>query len=210
MDFLHFLKYGREFNEYGVTIYCGRQGAGKTMAMVEYLERMRLKYPKAKIYTNFGYVYQTGQMESWHDLLSVKNGTDGIIWAIDEIQNEFSNAKWKDFPEFILREITQQRKQRVKIVCTSQVFSRVVKQIREQCFEVVECRTLLGRWTFCRAFDAEEYNAVIDNPDKKLKLRRLWRRNFIQTNSLRDCYDSYLKIDKLKTIEFLEREKRLV
>ena len=35
------IKNGQEFREYGLTMYCGKQGAGKTMAMTEYLERMR-------------------------------------------------------------------------------------------------------------------------------------------------------------------------
>lgn len=203
------IKFGRQFEEFGLTMYCGRQGAGKTMALVEYLERMRRKYPKAIIITNFGYKHEHYSMESWHDLVNVKNGTDGVIFGIDEIQNEFNNSKWKDFPEFILSEITQQRKQRIKIAATSQVFTRVVKQLREQCFEVVECRTLANRWTFTRAFDAEDYNAVIDNPEKKMKLRRLYRKNFIQTDELRNKYDSYKKIEKLKSTTFINRDERV-
>ena len=39
-----------------------------------------------------------------------KNGTDGVIFAIDEIQNEFSCANSKDFPETLLSQVTQQRK----------------------------------------------------------------------------------------------------
>ncbi len=197
-DTKNFLKNGREFNLYGLTIFCGRQGAGKTIAMTEYLERIRKRYPDALIITNYGYIHETKALESWEDFFNVRNGTKGVIFALDEIQNEWDNTKWKDFPESILREITQQRKQRVKIVGTSQVFSRVVKQLREQCFEVVECFTLLGRWTFTKAFDAEDYNAVIDSPEKKQKLHRLWRYSFIQHNSIRELYDTYLKIEKIQ------------
>ena len=97
----------------------------------------------------------------------------------------------------MLAEITQQRKQRIKIVGTSQVFTRVVKQLREQTFEVVECRTIGGRWTFTRAFDAEDYNAVCERPEAKMKLRRLWRRSFVQSKELREKYDTYAKIQKM-------------
>ncbi|MCO4565035.1 hypothetical protein Si082_01929 [Streptococcus infantarius subsp. infantarius] len=96
-----------------------------------------------------------------------------------------------------MAEVTQQRKQKIKIVGTSQVFTRVVKQLREQTFEVVDCKTLLGRWTFERAFDAEEYNAVADRPESKMKLHRLWRKNFVQSKRLRNLYDSYAKIEKM-------------
>lgn len=186
-----------DFREFGLTLYCGRQGGGKTMAMTEYLERMRKKYPEAIICTNFGYKHQNIEMTDWKQLFEVRNGLKGVIFAIDEIQNEFNSSAWQKFPEGLLAEITQQRKQRIKIVGTSQVYTRVVKQLREQTFEVVECRTILSRWTFTRAFDAEDYNVVCDRPDAKQKIRRLWRKNFVQTKKLRNLYDSYAKIDKM-------------
>ncbi len=191
------LKDKTNFKEFGLTLYCGRQGAGKTMAMTEYLERMRKKYPDVIICTNYGYIHETFPMTDWRQIFEVRNGEKGVIFAIDEIQNEFNSSAWKSFPEGLLAEITQQRKQKIKIVGTSQVFTRVVKQLREQTFEVVDCKTLLGRWTFTRAFDAEEYNAVADRPEAKMKLHRLWRKNFVQTKKLREQYDSYAKIEKM-------------
>lgn len=191
------IKNGKKFNEYGLTLYCGRQGAGKTMAMTEYLERMRKEYPDAIICTNYGYVNQSFPLEDWKQIFQIRNGDKGVIFAIDEIQNEFNSDNWRNFPEGLLAEVTQQRKQKIKIVGTSQVFTRVVKQLREQTFEVVDCRTFAGRWTFTKAFDAFEYNAAIDSPLAKSKLQRLWRRNFVQSDELRDLYDSYAKIEKM-------------
>ncbi len=208
VDIIRLFRYGQGFNQYGLSIYCGRQGAGKTMAMVEYLERMKKEYPDCVIVTNFGYKGQTRSMDSWRDLVEIRNGTKGVIFAIDEIQNEYDSTKWKDFPEQLLSQITMQRKQRIKIVATSQVFTRVVKQLREQCFEVIECRTLFGRWTFTRCYDAVEYNAVIDNPEKKSKLFKLWKYSFIQSDYLRERYDSYQVVEKLKTLEILPRSER--
>lgn len=208
-DIIHVLKYGYDFNEFGLTMYCGRQGAGKTIAMVEYLDRMKKKYPKAKIVTNFGYIHQDYPMEDWRNFYEIRNGIDGVIFAIDEIQNEFSSTSWKTFPESLLSEITQQRKQRVKIVATSQVFTRVVKSLREQTFEVVECYTFGKRWTFTKAFDAADYNAVVDDPEKKNKLRRLYRKNFVQDKKIREMYDSYAKIEKMKATEFIPRNERV-
>lgn len=197
------------FREFGLTMFTGRQGAGKTMAMVEHLEQLRKRYPKALILTNFGYEHETQPFNSWQDLFNVRNGDHGVIFCIDEIQNEFSSASSKSFPESLLAEITQQRKQKIKILATSQVFTRVAKPLREQCFEVVECITLAGRWTFAKCFDADDYNAVIDSndPDKKLKMRRKWRKNFIQDNKIRELYDSYAKVERMKRTEYI-REVR--
>lgn len=207
-DLWHFRK-NNVFAEYGLTLYAGKQGAGKTVAMLEYLERMRAKYPDCLILTNFGYIHETRPMTSWEDFFEVRNGTSGVIFALDEIQNEFNSTQWKNFPETLLQEITQQRKQRVKIVSTSQVYTRVAKQLREQTFEVVECFTFLGRWTFTKAFDAVEYEAVVSQPNLKNNLHRLWRRNFVQDNKIRELYDSYLKIERLKRTEFVDRKDRI-
>lgn len=194
------------FNEFGLTIYCGRQGDGKTISMVEKLEEIRHKYPEVKIATNFGYKYQDVELVDWLQLLELRNDK-GIVFAIDEIQNEFNVYETRKFSENLLRVVTQQRKQGIKIYATSQVFSRVSKPLREQTFEVVECKTLLGRWTFQKAFDADEYNACIDNPLKKEKLMRLWRKNFVQTDSLRDLFDSYAVINGMLKLEKSERKK---
>lgn len=204
------MKNGKEFAEFGVSMYCGRQGAGKTMAMTEYLERMREKYPNALIVSNYGYKNQDLVFKDWNDFFDIRNGTDGVIFAIDEIQNEFSSAAWNKFPESLLQEITQQRKQRIKIVCSSQLFTRVAKPLREQCNDVVDCFTIAGRWTFERCFDAVDYNNTIDSPTGKQKKRLLYRKSFIQDNYLRNLYDSYEKIERISRTEFLERDKRAV
>jgi hypothetical protein len=210
IDIFRFFKYGKVFSEFGLTLFCGKQGGGKTVAMVDYLERMRKKYPKVKIYTNFGYKNEDGAFIHWKQLLKIRNGLDGVIFAVDEIQNEWNSNDWKDFPESILSQITQQRKQRIKIVGTSQVFTRVVKQLREQTYEVVECRTLAGRWTFTRCFDAEDYTqSVIDNPELKKHVKRKWRYSFVQTDSLRELFDSYSVVENMAKKDYIPRDKRV-
>lgn len=208
-DMKEFKKNPHLFREFGLTMFTGRQGAGKTMALVEHLEQLRKRYPKALIVTNFGYEHQTHSFESWHDLFNIRNGDYGVIFCIDEIQNEFSSASSKNFPETLLSEITQQRKQKLKILATSQVFTRVAKPLREQCFEVVECITLAGRWTFAKCFDADDYNAIIDSnkPEMKNKVRRKWRKNFIQDNRIRELYDSYAKVERMKRTEYVREVK---
>lgn len=206
--YLYIKNGGRRFSEFGLTLYCGKQGAGKTTAMVEYLERMRKRYPNCKIFTNFGYVNQTDVIKSWDDLINWQPDDNGVIFAFDEIHAEFSAEDWQNFPPDLLRQVSQQRKQCIKIVGTAQRFNRVVKQLREQTYTVVECFTFMGRWTFTKAFDADEYNVVLENPDRKNKLHRLWRRNFIQTDDFRNLFDTYLKIQSLKNRRFVPMVNR--
>lgn len=196
------------FREFGVTLYCGRQGAGKTISMVEYLARMRHRYPECIIVTNFECAFADQVMESWRDFMEIRNGEKGVIFGIDEIHSEYSAASWKDFPETLLSQISQQRKQCVKIVATAQVFSRVVKQIREQTFSVVVCRTFAQRWTFCREYDAKDFEAYCDSPVMNKKIRSLWKYSFVQSNRLRSCYDTYAIIERMKSLDFIARGER--
>lgn len=194
-------------------MFCGRQGGGKTMGIIYTLEKMRKRYPNAKIYTNIDYVNQDGALISWHDLLcdDFRNGTDGVIFVIDEIQNEFSSLAWKDFPETLLSEITQQRKQRICILASSQVFTRVVKALREQCYQVIECKTFFGRWTRLKAYDADDYNNVIDSkdPKAKFKLPKLYKESFIQSDYLRSLYDTYAKVRRLRSVGFIPKVSKI-
>lgn len=198
-----------KFSLFGLRMYTGRQGSGKTIGMVYDLERYRKRFPHAKIYTNFGYKYQTGALTSLNDLISddYKNGEDGVIFAIDEIQNEFSCANSKDFPETLLAEVTQQRKQKVCILTTSQVFTRVAKPLREQCFFVIKCSTLFGRYTMLKYYDADRYNDYVDNPsrDNKRRLIRKSYQSFVQDDNLRNLYDTYEKIKRLSRTGFVSK-----
>lgn len=209
-DLLMLIINGRKFNLYGLTIFCGRQGGGKTISMVEYLDRMKEKFPDCKIITNFNYIRQDMPFTDWRQFTEVRNGLDGVIFAIDELQNEYNSNSWQDFPEELLSTVTMQRKQRIKIVATSQVFTRVVKQLREQCYEVVECKTILGRWTRQKCFDADDYNAIVDSldPKKKFKTRKKWKYSFIQSNNIRSLFDSYAVVESIKNKDYIKRNER--
>lgn len=198
-----------EFREYGCWFFVGKQGSGKTMSLVYTLEQMRKRYPKVKIYTNFGYKHETKPLLKMTDLLDreLYNGTDGVIFAIDEIQNEFSSASSRDFPETVLSLITQQRKNHVLILTTSQVFTRVSKPLREQCYRAIECRTLWGRYTMNSHYDGIDYADAVDRAeDYKHEHRpRIQYNSFVQTNELRELFDSYRLIDKLSREGFVKK-----
>lgn len=188
-----------KFKPFGLRMYCGRQGSGKTIGMVEQLERWRVEYPKAIIVTNFDYEHADYRMTSLNDLLTIRNGQDGVIFAIDELQNEFSSNLSKNFPESLLSVITMQRKQRITILATTQVFTRVAKPLREQCYSVVDCRTFFGRWTRLKCYDAIDYNSIVDkkDPEAKLHLSKMWKYSFVQSDNLRKCYDTYSVVERL-------------
>ena len=209
IDFLERDLHRGEFSEYGFTFFVGRQGAGKTISMVRYLELVKERYPHCLIVTNFHYYRSDWIMTDWRDLLTIRNGTDGIVFAIDEIHSEYDSSKWNDVPEYLLSEISQQRKQRIKIIASAQFFTRVAKPLREQAATVVNCSTWLNRLTKNREYDALEYSTVIDNPVvAKKKIKPLRKSSFVQSDVLRRCYDTYEKIERMKNTRFTPRSER--
>lgn len=190
----------KPFREFGLTLFTGRQGAGKTMTLVFEAERLRQKYPNLYICSNFGYIHENEPLRELSDIANAvmkanQQESDGVLILWDEIQNDFDS--FSKVSRDVLAVVTQQRKQKIKILGTSQVFTRVSKALREQTFEVVVCNTIMGRYTRGRFYDAEEFSHNIDKPDEKRHMSRLRTVSFIQTDDLRQLYDSYAVIKTL-------------
>lgn len=190
----------QRFKEFGLTLFTGRQGAGKTMTLVFEAERYRKKYKNLYICSNFGYKYENEALKSLADIpnsiiKAQELGCVGVLILWDEIQNDFDS--FSKVSRDVLAVVTQQRKQKIKILGTSQVFTRVSKALREQTFQVCVCNTFLGRYTRGRFYDADEFSQNIDRPNEKKKLHRLRTVSFVQSDDLRDLYDSYAVIKTL-------------
>lgn len=194
----------KRFQPFGFTMFCGRQGGGKTISMIAYANWVHFRYPECIIVANFKYKYANKIMKSWKDLLTIRNGKKGVLFLIDEIHSEYSSQDWKDFPENVLSTISMQRKQCIKICATAQVYSRVVKQIREQTYFVVQCRTLAGRWTFNQQYDAKDYEMFCDGAGKK-KLKPMKKTSFVQDDFIRGCYNTFEVIKRMERVANKEK-----
>lgn len=176
----------------GCVIFCGRQGAGKTISAVEFIRHMHSEFPQSKVITNCDLAGQDLPLYDWKPLVKYKNGIYGVIAFIDEMQNWFSSNQSKDFPPKMLQVICQNRKNRRIIIGTAQVFNRLSKPIREQATEVRQCLTLFGCLTFVvrrEPFLDSEGNVV------KMKFRGMYY--FVHDEDLRNSYDTYKVIDSL-------------
>lgn len=181
------------FSDYGVHIIAGKQGSGKTLTMTYLLQEYKKKYPKVKIKTNYNYTFEDSAITHWRDIISSDNGIYGEIDAIDELQNWFSSMQSKDFPPEMLQEVTQQRKQRKIIIGTSQVFNRLSKPLREQTYLLYEPHTFAGCFTVVLKY--EPVISADSSVSKEKKFRGIFC--FVHNKELRDCYDTYKKIEKL-------------
>lgn len=185
----------------GCIIFTGRQGAGKTVALVEFMRSMQNTYPMAQVITNLGYKYENAVLDDWRPLITYKNGIFGVIAAIDEMQNWFSSNQSKDFPPEMLQVITQNRKNRRIILGTSQVFTRLSKPLREQVTEVRECHTFFGCITFVVR---KEPILGAEGDVDSYKHRGMYF--FVHDQDLRDSYDTYKVIDSLAKSGFQPRQ----
>lgn len=196
---------------YGIWLYCGLYGQGKTMALTEYLTRMREKYgDKIYISTNYGFKGEDFPLNTWEDLLTEYDRP--VIFGYDEIQNEFNSRDYRNFPYELVKLLTQNRKGHGKqIVGTAQRYGRVDKTIRELCTHVVECKKgWFGRVTKLKKYDVEDYEMFINEIDinKKRKIP-CQRYRFIQTDELRDAYDSFKMLDTARTKEYVSASEKL-
>jgi len=186
---------------YGIYLYIGIPGQGKTISMTEHIFRLKKQFPKAKVFTNYGLNIQDGEITSVWDLIELDNGSDGIIFGFDEVQNTFSSRFWQNFPPEMIALLTQNRKKAKMFLCTTQHFQSIEVNFRRICNYVIECRNFAGRWFFQRAFLVESYK----ESDTETKLRRrAWRYSFVADNDLFNSFDTYKVIDKLVDLNRLE------
>lgn len=187
------------FRFQGLHVFCGEQGSGKTIALVEMMMRMQKEYPKAKCITNLGYAYENRPLTDWRQLLTYNNGKKGVIVGIDEMQNWFASGK-NTLPAEMLEVVTQNRKNRRIIVATSQVFTRMAKGLREQCTLIYEPITILGAVTWVRI-----RKPMLDSEGNVVKKVSRGSYFFVHSQELRDAYDTYKVIHSLASEGFKEK-----
>lgn len=191
---------GDFFPYQGLIIFEGRQGAGKTISMIEFAMKMQNECPKSKVITNLSYKYENHKLKDWRMLMNYKNGFHGVIVAMDELQNWFSSNDSKNFPPEMLGVITQNRKNRRIILGTSQNFYLLAKAIRSQATEVRRCTTLLGCLTIVRRFEP-----ILDSEGIVIEWKKKGMYFFVHNKKLRESYDTYKVIENLSKSGFKEQ-----
>lgn len=186
------------FQPRGIHMFCGEQGAGKTIACVELMLRLQKMYPASKMITNFGVTTENDELSEWQQLLEYTNGHKGVIVGIDEIQNWFQSGRVQ-LPEGMLEVATQNRKNNRILCCTAQVFTRVNKGLREQVTMLYEPHTFLGCFTV-----VIKRKPILDNEGNVLERKYRGMYCFVHTEELRSAYDTYKVIHTLAKEGFKE------
>lgn len=199
----------KQIHLFGIYGFFGLPGQGKTLSMTAELMGLRKKYGNdIYIFTNYGFKQEDKPFDNWRMLLDTYDKP--CVFAWDEVQNEFNSRDFKNFPIELLTLLTQNRKGHGKrIYYTAQRYSRVDKVFRELSFLVGDCRTILGRYTRVRWFDTEDYEMLQSTPDvnKRIKIKPRKVDKFIQTDEIRDNYDSYQMLESAKSKQYMDRNE---
>lgn len=186
------------FDPDGIVVFTGIQGSGKTLTAVQYINKLCGMYPQCIVVSNcalnLDYDNKVLKYEGYEQIKSLDNGFAGIILFLDEIQSEFNSLDSKSVDPAWFQVISMQRKRRLHVVGTSQLFSRIAKCWREQFHNVVECRCL---------FNVLQCNALVDcdsakeMPDGSLYYETAKPIFWWRDPRLFDMYDTWERVAKV-------------
>ena len=183
------------FKPAGIWVFCGPQGSGKTLSAVQCLKKICKEYPKALIVSNIevkGLDREIIPFVDYSQLIELDNGTNGIIFFLDEIHVLWNSLESKDIPITEMACFCQMRKNRRVIIGTSQVYSRIAKPIREQLQYAITCKNyfgLLQHNTIIDPAESVEKNGVLE---AKVIGQKFW----FHHPGLYNSYDTLFKIQR--------------
>lgn len=241
----HKIEFAKEhpfwFRDIGVMIFCGHQGAGKTLSTVNYVYNLFEHYPLMIMVSNVAltdypfnakytyypesdrtvisdlvtgapihlgcvekdeendiyngkYNYICIEYDGLDCLKQISNGEYGVVFFIDELHLELNSLESKNVDIEIMIELSQQRKQRKKIIGTSQVYFRLAKPLREQVFDIVICENYFGCLQFNKSIDG--FKSYEENG--KLHAHVNKRSIYFHTFDMYKRYDTYAKMKRYK------------
>lgn len=185
---------------YGINCYLGLAGSGKTISMIYRLYKLRKKYGNdIYIITNFktplaDYIMKkkpNGKTD-YSILLGFYNKPVVVAW--DELQNDFKSTTLKDFPDDLLRRLTQVRKGNgMLLLYTSQDFKGLDSTLRKITHYFIDCKTFKNRLTTNVTYYADDYIQKYESVsvDNKLKIPVHSVSYFIQKTKIRKLYNSF-------------------
>lgn len=195
---------GRKYFEiYGIWAFTGYYGQGKSIGTLMFAQRIIKQAKRAGIVmhlaSNYNIKGQIKRVTCWEDILNLPDNT---ILIFDEIQSTFSSTKFKDFPIELLWRLTQSRKRKLVILCTTPVWKRMAIQLRESVQFVIECKNVLKlhrlfRYDFYHAhhYDSLAESTALDSSVRKRFVRN--RRLFLMaTDKVYNMYDTHIQIDR--------------
>lgn len=187
--------------EHGVFILAGRTGGGKTTMAVHLADMMVKKYGRENIYicSNTEIQGQDFKVYHWGDLTLFYNKP--IVFIYDECNSDWTQNSYKELDIRLRTALTQNRKGRSKMVLAlTQDYGMLLNEWRRLAKKVYICKTLFGRYTFAKKYDAEEYEQLYNTVaiQDKMKIRKEGRLSLVQTDEFREKFNSFGLVHSIK------------
>lgn len=141
----------------GSRVYKGFQGSGKTLSMVHYTLKMLEQYPDCLCFSNICInhprVSYFSTPEELKKILTISNGAAGVLVVLDEAHLFWGRKAGISLD--VLTAISQQRKDRRRIVLSSQIWEELDISLRKQVKEIVQCNSFMRTIIINRIYDGE-------------------------------------------------------
>lgn len=210
IDYIRYRKW-RDFNLYGIDLFIGMFGHGKTLSMTH---RARLIYKKygdrVRFISNYKLVgIPYIPLVNFNQIVEIGEESDqkydGTIVLIDEVENVLSHRNYANFPLAMLHTLTQQRKKHVYIMASAQRFFMVDKIFRSITTNVFNCNKY-WRFQHCEQYDAWD----LENAMNYSLIKRLSNSWWFIKNQDFNAYDTSEMIMKGSAEDFISNEESLV
>ena len=200
----------KDFGYFGIDMFIGMFGHGKTLSMTHKARRLYKRYGDSIRFIsnykligipyipliNFNQLVELGEEE---------NDLKGTVVLIDEIEDVLSHRNYANFPLQMLHTLTQQRKKHVYIMCSAQRFFMVDKLFRSITTHAIDCNKY---WRFQHMvyYDAWDYENAMNSQLVKPLLSRWW---FVKNHDF-NCYDTEQMISRNMAADFISNEEAIV
>ena len=213
VDIIDYIRYQRwkEFNYYGIDMYIGMFGHGKTLSMTH---TARLIYERFGDDVRFISNYKLNDIPyipliNFNQLVDIGEEEDskyiGTVVLIDEIENVLSHRNFANFPLSLLHTLTQQRKKKVYILCSAQRYFMVDKLFRSITTNVIDCNKY-WRFQHQEIYDAWD----LENAMNYNLIKRLYNTWFFVRNKDYYSYDTSEMVKKGTAEDFISNNEALV
>jgi hypothetical protein len=209
-DLLLYNFYGlfKKFYGWGIHLYTGKFGTGKTMAMVIKAYLLCRKYKQLSVLTNIkleNFPKHTRILELKH-VEDILEAPEDCLVLIDEIGTLFNSRDFmttakgeRAVPKPMFQHLCQCRKRRMMILATVQRFNLLDKQIRDVSATVRSCRVSFAhpfsRAVTVRTFDIDEYEKYNELRTYNPRIDNITL--YIQKNRYRQLYSTKEMVDGL-------------
>ncbi len=211
-DFLCYVFFRKkyEFYGWGLHIFTGKFGAGKTSLMTAKAYDLCDKYPQLTVVTNLCLINfpEHTQILPLNTIDDILNAPKNCLVLIDEVGTIFNSRDFmcgkKSFPKELFQFVCQCRKRKLMIYGTAQRFCFVDKQLRDITATVTECFSSF-RHPFTRkltafCYDIDEYEAGQTNP--LYEPRPFDASVYIQSEKYRHLYDTAEMVKGMLEMEY--------